>query len=124
MDATMILQILLPLAIAPLAPGVINKTKAFFAGRKGLPALQLYYDLAKLLRKGAVYSRTISWVFVAGPMIGLSAAVTAMLIVPLGPVRALIGFNGDLILLAYLLGLMRFFTVLAALDTPSLARNS
>jgi formate hydrogenlyase subunit 4 len=119
MEAMTIAQILLPLALAPLAPGIINKTKAFFAGRKGPPLLQLYYDLGKLLRKGAVYSRTTSWVFVAGPVIGLAAVVTALLTVPLGPVRAVVNFSGDLILLAYLLGLMRFVTVLAALDTGS-----
>ena len=38
---------------------------------------------------------------------------------PLGGVPALLAFPGDLVLLAYLLGLMRFFTVLAALDTGS-----
>ncbi len=37
--------------------GVINRTKAVFAGRRGPPLLQAYYDFAKLLRKGAVYSR-------------------------------------------------------------------
>ncbi len=81
--ATSILGILLPLVLAPLLPGVINRTKAVFAGRKGQPLLQLYFDLAKLLRKGAVYSRTTSWVFRAGPIVGLAAVLTALLGVPL-----------------------------------------
>ena len=34
-------------------PGVINRTKAWFAGRRGPPLLQAYYDLWKLLHKGA-----------------------------------------------------------------------
>ena len=38
---------------------------------------------------------------------------------PLGGVAAPLSFAGDLVLLAYLLGLMRFFTVIAALDTGS-----
>ena len=43
--------------LAPLLPGVINRIKAWFAGRRGPPLLQAYYDLWKLLHKGAVYSR-------------------------------------------------------------------
>src|SRR3972149_2694972 len=39
--------------------------------------------------------------------------------VPLGGLPALISFPGDLVLFAYLLGLMRFFMVIAALDTGS-----
>ncbi len=107
------------LVLAPLLPGIINRVKARFAGRKGQPLLQLYYDLAKLLRKGAVYSRTTSWVFRAGPLVGLASAVSALFLVPLGGVAAPAGFTGDLVLLAYLLGVMRFFTVIAALDTGS-----
>ena len=55
------------LILAPLLLGVINRTKAVFAGRHGAPLLQAYYDLARLLRKGAVYSRTTTWVFRAAP---------------------------------------------------------
>jgi len=72
-----------------------------------------------LLRKGAVYSRTTTWIFRAGPIVGLAAVFTAMFIVPLGNVGGVLTFNGDLILMAYLLGLMRFVTILAALDTGS-----
>ena len=42
-----------------------------------------------------------------------------MLIVPLGGVPSVLAFSGDFLFLAYLLGLMRFFTVVAALDTGS-----
>ncbi len=105
--------------LSPLLLGVINRTKAVFAGRKGQPLLQPYHDIVKLLRKGAVYSRTTSWVFRAGPVISLAAVLTATLLVPLGNVAAPLAFTGDLILFAYLLGLMRFVTVIAALDTGS-----
>jgi formate hydrogenlyase subunit 4 len=110
---------LLALALAPLLSGIVNRTKALVAGRKGQPLLQLYHDLAKLLRKGAVTSETTSWVFRAGPVIGLASAVSALLLLPLGNVAAPLAFSGDFILLAYLLGIMRFFTVIAALDTGS-----
>lgn len=119
MNVAMILNLVLPVVLAPVLPGVINRTKAFFAGRKGPPLLQLYYDLWKLLHKGAVYSRTTSWVFRLGPSLGLAAVMVALLILPTGGDGPPLWFDGDLILLAYLLGLMRFFTVLAALDTGS-----
>lgn len=109
----------LGLVVAPLLLGVINRTKAGFAGRRGPPLLQSYFDLAKLLRKGAVYSRTTTWVFRAGPIVGLAAVVTALMLVPVAGVPAPLAFAGDLVLFVYLLGLLRFFAVVAALDTGS-----
>ena len=113
------IPLLLALLLSPLLPGVINRTKALFAGRRGPPLLQIYFDLWKLLRKGAVYSRTTTWVFRAGPMLGLAAVLTAATLVPLGNFPALIAFPADFLFFAGLLGLMRFFTVIAALDTGS-----
>jgi formate hydrogenlyase subunit 4 len=99
--------------------GVINQTKALFAGRTGQPYLQLYFDLWRLLRKGAVYSRTTTWIFRAGPVVGLAAILLALAIVPMAGASGVLAFPGDLVLLAYGLGLGRFFTVTAALDTGS-----
>ncbi|MBN1818242.1 MAG: NADH-quinone oxidoreductase subunit H [Sedimentisphaerales bacterium] len=119
MTALKLLHPLIALAAAPLLPGVINRTKALFAGRTGQPVLQLYYDLWKLLRKGAVYSRSTTWIFRLGPMIGISVALLALTILPFGGLPAAIRFEGDLILFAYLFGLARFFTIVMALDTGS-----
>jgi formate hydrogenlyase subunit 4 len=107
------------LALPPLVLGIVNRTKAIFAGRKGPPLLQAYYDLAKLLRKGAVYSRTTTWVFRAGPVVGLAAIASAGLLLAMGGAPGLVSFAGDFVLFAYLLGLARFVTALAALDTGS-----
>ncbi|MFA7060986.1 MAG: NADH-quinone oxidoreductase subunit H [Pedobacter sp.] len=107
------------LLLPPLLPGVIGKTKAAFAGRTGAPYFQPYYDLFKLFRKGSVFSETTTWVFRAGPVITLSATLIAVLLIPLGRHAAPISFSGDLILFAYLFGLSRFFTTIAALDTGS-----
>ncbi|MFI5362160.1 MAG: respiratory chain complex I subunit 1 family protein [Elusimicrobiota bacterium] len=102
----------------PLMLGIIAKTKAAFGGRKGPPVLQSYYDLRKLIQKGAVYSRTTTWMFRLGPVLSLAAVLLAGLLVPL--VRAApIAFAGDAILFAYLLGLGRFATAAAALDAGS-----
>jgi formate hydrogenlyase subunit 4 len=99
--------------------GVIAKTKALFAGRVGPPLFQVYYDLLKLFCKGSVFSTTTTWVFRAGPVVGLATAGIAILLIPLAGSRAPVSFTGDLIVLAYLLGLGRFFTAAAALDTGS-----
>jgi formate hydrogenlyase subunit 4 len=114
-----ILPAVFALLFAPLLLGLINRTKAVVGGRCGPPMLQPYHDLRKLLGKGAVYSRTTSWVFRAGPIVTLAATVAAALLVPLGPWGAPFHFAGDLVLFAYLLGLARFFTVAAALDAGS-----
>ena len=119
MNIASFVPLLLALVLSPLLPGVINRTKALFAGRRGQPLLQTYFDLWKLLRKGAVYSRTTTWVFRAGPIIGLAAMLTAAMLMPLGNVPALIAFPLDLLLFAGLLGVVRFFIVVAALDTGS-----
>jgi formate hydrogenlyase subunit 4 len=107
------------LALSPLLLGAINRVKAVFAGRTGPPLLQPYFDLRRLLGKQAVYSRTTTWVFRAGPVLGLAAVVAAGLLMSFGGAPALLPFPGDFVLFAYLLGLGRFFTALAALDTGS-----
>jgi formate hydrogenlyase subunit 4 len=114
-----VLPVLLALVCAPLLAGIINRIKAYFAGRRGRPLLQLYFDIFKLLRKGEVISRTTTWVFVAGPSIYLATAIGALLFVPFGTARAPLGFAGDFILMAYLMGFGRFALMLAALDTGS-----
>jgi formate hydrogenlyase subunit 4 len=115
-----IVHVLVALLLPPLLLGVIAKTKAFFAGRVGPPLLQNYYDLLKLFRKGSVFSNTTTWIFRFGPVVGLVTAMLAILLLPLANANAPItSFPGDMILFVYLLGLGRFFTVLAALDTGS-----
>jgi formate hydrogenlyase subunit 4 len=112
-------QLGLLLLLPPLLLGVANRVKAVFAGRRGPPLHQAYLDLAKLLRKGAVYSRTTTWVFRAGPAVGLAAVATAGTLLPVAGEPAVAAFPGDFVLFAYLLALARFFTALAALDTGS-----
>jgi formate hydrogenlyase subunit 4 len=105
--------------LPPLLLGVIQRTKAVAAGRRGAPLLQPTYDLVKLFRKSVVQSSTTSWVFVAGPVVAVATAVLASLLIPFGESSAPLAFPGDLVLWAYLFGLGRFFTIAAALDTGS-----
>ena len=114
-----LVHIVLLLVMPPLLLGVIGKTKAVFAGRVGPPLLQPYHDLVKLFQKGSVFSVTTTWVFLAGPVVGLVTALLAGLLIPFGSHGAPLMFSGDMILFAYLFALGRFFTASAALDTGS-----
>ncbi|MGN0854871.1 MAG: respiratory chain complex I subunit 1 family protein [Kiritimatiellia bacterium] len=102
----------LALLLAPLVPGLVNQTKAFFAGRRGPGLLRLYFDLAKLLRKSCPRSPTSTWIFDLAPAVALAATLlaAALLFLP-SPASPVLFF--------YLLGTARFVTVLGALDTGS-----
>ena len=114
-----VVTLLMVLAVAPALPGIATRTRAFLTGRRGMPVLQLYRDLAKLLRKNVVYSETTTAVFRIGPIITLATAVVAATLLPLDGHAALLSFSGDLVAFAGLLGLGRFALVLAGLDTGS-----
>ena len=109
---TTVLEILVRLAVwlllAPLLPGLINKVKAWVAGRRGPPVLQLYYDLARLWQKGVVLSTAVSPGHIAGPAIAWVAVVGAALLLPLWPGGNALAFRGDALLFVYLLALARF----------------
>jgi formate hydrogenlyase subunit 4 len=107
------------LALAPLLPGVANRVKAYLTGRRGAPVTQLYWDLAKLWRKGVVYSRTTTVLFRLGPVVLMVATLVAACLLPLDGTASPLRFQGDLVAFAGLLALGRFMLVLAALDTGS-----
>ena len=113
-----VLRLAVWLLLAPLLPGIINKVKAWVAGRRGPPVLQLYFDLAKLWRKGVVLSAAVSPGHIAGPAVAWVALVGAALLLPLGGGAAL-AFRGDALLFVYLLAMARFCMSFAALDTGS-----
>lgn len=115
----LMLRLVLWLLLAPLLPGIINKVKAWVAGRRGPPVLQLYYDLAKLWRKGVVMSNLASPGFIIGPAVAWVALIGAALLMPLGPAGSVVSFRGDVLLLIYLLALARFCTAWAAMETGS-----
>ncbi len=114
-----IMSTVLALLLAPLYPGILLKVKAFFAGKKGPPLMIKYLTLQKLLRKGSVYSESAGPVFRLGPVVSIAGAVLLLLFFPLAGREPLLSFHGDVILLLYVMGVMRFFTILAALDTAS-----
>lgn len=113
------ISLVVALVAAPLFPGIILKVKGFFAGKKGPPLLIKYYTLIKLLRKGSVYSTSTSFIFKLGPIVSFAAAVMVLLFFPFAGTTPVFAFNGDVIILFYIMAIGRFFTVLAALDTAS-----
>jgi formate hydrogenlyase subunit 4 len=104
---------------APLVVGVVSRTKAIVAGRRGPPLWQLYADLWKLARRGVVYSTTTTWIFRLAPVILVTTTLAAATLVPLDGRASMLRFAGDAVAFAYLLALGRFILVLAALDTGS-----
>ena len=107
------------LIAAPALPGIANRVKSMLTGRRGAPAMQLYFDLWKLMRKGVVYSRTTTIVFRLAPVVLVSTVLLAACFLPLDGTTAPLQFTGDLVAFAGLLALGRFFLVLAAMDTGS-----
>jgi formate hydrogenlyase subunit 4 len=119
MPGTAIVAFVLLLLAAPAIPGIIVKTKAMLAGRRGAPVWQLYADLWKLAQRGTVYSTTTTWVFRLAPVALVATTVAAATLLPLDGHAALLRFSGDAVAFVYLLALGRFTLVLAALDTGS-----
>lgn len=119
MSFSSILTLLVLLAVAPVLPGVANRVKSALTGRRGSPVLQLYFDLAKMWRRGVVYSRTTTVIFRLAPVVLLATTLLAAGLLPLDGATSLLAFPGDLVAFAGLLALGRFALVLAALDTGS-----
>lgn len=113
------LNTLLMIVVALSIPGVINRTRAILAGRKGLPFVQHIRNVRLLLRKGSVYSTTTTALFRIAPAVYLGAAIVAMLFMPVADLYPLISFEGDVICFAYTLALARVAIILAAMDTGS-----
>lgn len=113
------LSFILSLVLAPLLPGIINKVKAFVAGRWGPPVLQLYFDMSKLLRKASIYSTTATAFVRLTPTISLATLLVAAAFMPFGTIAAPLAFQGDAVLFFYLLAAGRLSIVLGALDTGS-----
>ncbi|MBU1341691.1 MAG: NADH-quinone oxidoreductase subunit H [Proteobacteria bacterium] len=109
----------LAILTAPFFSAVILKVKAFFGGKKGPPLLINYYTLIKLFKKGSVYSKSTTMMFKLGPIVSLASAVTVLMFLPIAGHQPIISFSGDILFVLYIMGLGRFFTIAAAMDTAS-----
>jgi formate hydrogenlyase subunit 4 len=113
------MNIILIIIVALLFPGIINITRSWFSGRKGPGLLQPVKDLIRLFRKGSVYSNTTGMIFRIAPVISIASVICASVVLPIGPWKALISFNGDFVFFIYMLGLGRFMSIVSAMDTGS-----
>ncbi len=114
-----LLNLIILLFVPFLMMGVIKKTKAFWAGRKGVSLFQPLYDFIRLMKKDFVISRTTSVVFKIAPVIAISSVLAASLFVPMVTGTALINIQAGIIIFAYVLGLGKFFSLISAMDTGS-----
>ncbi len=114
-----LLNLIILLIVPFLMMGVIQKTKAFWAGRKGVSLFQPIYDFIRLLKKDMVVSNTTSFVFRLTPIITFATVVAASIFVPMATGSALVNITAGFIIFAYVLGLGKFFALLGAMDTGS-----
>jgi len=114
-----LLNLIILLFVPFLMMGVIKKTKAFWAGRKGVSLFQPLYDFIRLMKKDFVISRTTSVVFKIAPVVTISSVLAASLFVPMSTGTALINIQAGIIIFAYVLGLGKFFSLISAMDTGS-----
>lgn len=88
--------------------GIDRKLAAHMQGRIGPPLRQPFLDLRKLLvKENIVPENAITWIFNLAPLLGLGAAITILLYLPIGGFPSVLdGFvspKGDLLVILYLL---------------------
>ena len=111
-----LLQALLYVALAPLLAGWVSKVKARLQNRRGASLWQPYRDIYKLFGKEARMAHTASLLFRAAPYIVFVATWLAVAAVPLIVTGLPTAAIADVIAIAGLLALARFFLALAAMD--------
>ena len=111
-----LLQALLYLALAPLLVGWIRKVKAVLQNRRGASLWQPYRDLYKLFAKETRMAHSASLLFRAAPYIVFVATWLAAVAVPLIASDLPTAAIADVIVIAGLLALARFFLALAGMD--------
>jgi formate hydrogenlyase subunit 4 len=114
--AAQALQMLLVLAIAPLALGITRKVKARALRRIGPPVWQPYVDLWKLMHKEAVLAHNASWLYRTAPYLIFAVTWVAAALIPTYATNLMFSWSADLIALVALLATGRFALALAGMD--------
>lgn len=115
---TGVLNLVLMLFMPLLMVGIVKKTKAFLARRKGAPVWQVFYDIARLFKKGEVISVLATMPYAS--YFALASLLAAGLFIPQITGRAVINdVPFDYVIFAYLFGMSRFFSVINALQSGS-----
>ena len=111
-----IVQAILYIALAPLLVGWVRKVKAWLQNRSGASLWQPYQDIYKLLGKEVRMAHTASILFRAAPYIVFVSVWLAATAVPLLTSDLATAAIADVIVIAGLLALARFFLALAGMD--------
>ena len=86
--------------------GIDRVLAARMQARIGPPVRQPFIDLAKLLiKQNVVPANAIPWLFNGAPLLALASAITVLLYIPMAALPGLpvLGLQGDLVLVMYLL---------------------
>jgi formate hydrogenlyase subunit 4 len=110
-----VLVLTLPIVLV----GLVNRTKSWWAGRKGPRLLQSAYDLWRLLGKRPIISSVASPLFRMSAYVVLACDLAAASMVPMLGQFAPVQFSHDFIVVAYTLGLARIALMIAAMDVGS-----
>jgi formate hydrogenlyase subunit 4 len=114
-----LLQVIVVVALAPLATGVVRKSKAWLQGRQGPPVHLAYWTVLTLMRKETVLSASTSWVFRAAPVVVLATSLLSAAILPL-VVRGGAGAPlSNMVMVAGIWMVGAVFLVLGGLDAAS-----
>jgi len=109
-------QTTLMVLAAPLLAGFIRKCKARLQNRCGASLLQPYHDLMKLFHKETLLADNASWIFRTAPYVIFTATALAASVVPVILVDLPSALIADVIAMAALLALARFWLALAGMD--------
>ncbi len=114
------IQVLVVMAFAPLASGVLSRLKELVQSKRGPSIFQPYRDLWKLFHKDEIVSEDSSWIFLFTPyMIFITPIFVTLLIPVLTNYPLFFAFMGDMIGGGFVLALGGFFATLAAIDTAN-----
>ena len=113
-----VFQVLTIVVFAPLVSGGIAHLEARLQGRRGPRILQPYYDLAKLFRKETLVPENAGWVFIVAPIVAFTCYMIVPLLIPVLTAFPLpLGYMGDILGGAFILGLAGFAVALAAAES-------
>ena len=114
-----LVQIVLVVALAPLATGFVRRGKALLQGRRGAPVLLPYWTILTLMRKEVVLSSSTSWVFRVAPYAELATSLVSAAVLPLIARGGAAAPLSHLLVVAGVWMLGAVFMVLAGLDSAS-----
>jgi formate hydrogenlyase subunit 4 len=113
-------QVVVVLAFAPLASGVLSRLKEIVQSKRGSSIFQPCRDLWKLFHKDEIVSEESSWIFRFTPYIVFVTPIFVTLLIPvLTNYPLFFSFMGDMLGGGFVMSLGGFFAALAAVDAAN-----